>query len=593
MTCARSLPFLVLSLMLHSLAIDVAAGVPLLLVGLLYPKRGEIKKLLIDIQEQDQKTNTVTTVADIRASKTRQRASIVGLTNSIQWLVPKFEKFQPESWWFGAFALMLRLCQSSMMVVFDDQTIQAACASCVAQVAICSQRNLAPYRRPSDNEIALYAQWLVFIWCSMLLLRLIGAVAYLPTFVVGLCCVIPTVAVGARALQATLADIKSEFNHDHEEVDRVVEERKRAYQKGDFILQPVGADKYEQFVVKPFEFGMFYEPTFESVPESLASEGFQMCRSAGKIWAFQVSAADARTHFSAGRLFASSGMRVRVSAGDYLATPFPGAGELAIVSKQAFAQKYAIAVSERLPTVEASVSVPTHAEVLLQWQTTLKSFGKQYQKKGQVHAKLMLDDGILENVVDGVTEARTSYEGGDFIVIGTKGARYVMPALIFSTQYDRLRPELASDLALAEEGFQLYAPSAKIIARAVTEDEVAFRFPSGQFIDRWGSLVYVNAGDFLATPSAAADNEVFAISKNTFGELYEMCSMQTDDALAQSQAMVHWKQVLQREARVYCRVTKVSAKLALDDGEMDDAEPENTNEANPEGVEMTSQAARV
>ena len=87
---------------------------------LIYPKREQIKKILTDIKEQDRKTHTVTTVTEVVASKRRQRASIVELSASVRWLVPKFEKFEPECWWFGAFALVLRLCQSSMMVVFHD-----------------------------------------------------------------------------------------------------------------------------------------------------------------------------------------------------------------------------------------------------------------------------------------------------------------------------------------------------------------------------------------------------------------------------------------------------------------------------------------
>ena len=220
------------------------AGVPLLLVTLLYPKREQIKKILTDIEEQDLKTHTVTTVKEIVASKRRQRASIVELSESIRWLVPKFEKFQPACWWFGAFALVLRLCQSSMMVMFENQSIQAGCASIIAQVAICAQRNLAPYRRASDNEIALYAQWLIFTWCSMLLLRVIGAVAFLPTFVVGLFCVIPTVAVVARALQSARIDIVNEFQLlKQTAVNDSVVTRKRKYQKGDFVLMDVKVRK--------------------------------------------------------------------------------------------------------------------------------------------------------------------------------------------------------------------------------------------------------------------------------------------------------------------------------------------------------------
>ena len=36
------------------------------------------------------------------------------------------------------------------------------------------QSELAPYRRASDNRVALLAHWLVFLWVSTLLLRIVG-----------------------------------------------------------------------------------------------------------------------------------------------------------------------------------------------------------------------------------------------------------------------------------------------------------------------------------------------------------------------------------------------------------------------------------
>ena len=554
------------------------AGVPLLLVVLIYPKREQIKKILTDIKEQDRKTHTVTTVTEVVASKRRQRASIVELSASVHWLVPKFEKFEPECWGYGAFALVLRLCQSSMMVMFDDQSIQAACASMIAQVGICAQRNLAPYRRASDNEIALYAQWLIFIWCSMLLLRVIGAVALLPTFLVGLFCLLPTVAVVARALHSARTDIVNEFQLlRRNSLSAVGVARRQTYQKGDFVLVDVKLRKdgdlvkakEEHFTASAAEFCLRYAPIWGNAPGTVVPSGLQLCRSVGKIWALCISAEDARTHFPGGRFIASSGAEISVAPGDFLAMPFPYGLELSVVPKMDFDRKYSDAVIASAPV--SNNGVPTQAQVLSVWLITLKTSGKLYRKSLKVNAKMAIENGVLENVIDGVVAARTSYTRGDFIAVGSKEKRYVIPALTFAAEYDRLRPAATSDEALAHEGFQSYSPRGRVLARELNDDDLRFYFPSGRFIDRWGGIVTVSAGDYLATPSPALD-EVFAIPRSVFSVMYEPYT-ETDDVLtpSQSEALAYWEGVLQRESRVYCRATSVYAKRALEDGTIEDA----------------------
>ena len=563
--CERSSAILFLSLSGHSSRGLSGAGVPLLLIAIIYPRREQINKLLTDIIEQDEKTNTVTVVRDIRATTQRsQRASIVRLSTTIEWLAPKFQQFLPECWYFGAIALVLRLCQSSMMVVFDNQRIQAACASMVAQAAICTQRHLSPYRRASDNEIALYAQWLIFTWCSIFFLRVIGATAFLATFIVGLFCVVPTVGVAARALQATLTDIECKLIQDDEAAKRANGKTCRAYREGDFILQAGCEDS--QLIVSAMEFALLYEPSFELAPEPSTPEGFQPCYPAGKINALKISANEVKTNFPAARFIASFGAEIRVAAGDFLAMPFHQADELSVIPKEEFPDKYTNAYidSTEIPP-ETNERVLTQVQVLSEWQATLRAFGKRYRKKVKAHAKFATKDGILENVADGVTEARMSFRRGDFIVAGSRGRRHAMPALLFAAEYDRLRPEIASDKALAEEGFQLYASTATIFAREVSEDECAYHFPSGRFVGRWGGIVTVSAGDYLATPSNTAD-AVFAIPKGLFAVLYEMYSQETTEAVSQSEALAYWKGGLQLEARVCCLAKTVRAKRALEDG---------------------------
>ena len=174
----------------------------------MYPHRKNIEKMMREIKQEDQRRGTIVRVKDVRQSKKQRRPSIVDLARSLQWLVPRFEPYEPERWWMGAFNIILRLCQSSMMVVFQDQAIQAPFACCIAQLGVCSQRNLMPYRRQTDNETALFAQWLIFGWCMVLLKRIIGSLASVPSFLVGLVIVLATVALVARSLWTAIDDIK-------------------------------------------------------------------------------------------------------------------------------------------------------------------------------------------------------------------------------------------------------------------------------------------------------------------------------------------------------------------------------------------------
>ena len=177
------------------------------MVGLMFPHRHGIVKIMSNIQESDDAQDTLATIEEVRTKKKTRRASIEDLAVSLQWLESKFEQFQSNRWWFGSLSIVIRLCQSSLMVVFQNQAIQSIFACLIAQVAICSQRNLVPFRRESDNEIALLSQWVIFVWCIVMNMRVTGAFASLPSVLVGLVCVVPTVALIARAWKKTSAEL--------------------------------------------------------------------------------------------------------------------------------------------------------------------------------------------------------------------------------------------------------------------------------------------------------------------------------------------------------------------------------------------------
>ena len=186
------------------------SGVPLLFFLLMLPHRDAIKRIGEAVKQQGVQRNTVASVAQM--SKDRgQRQSLVLLSKEFAYLVPKFEDFAPDCWWMSVFLLVVRLLQTSLMVLFPAQHIQAAFSSSISLVAIFVERELSPYRRPSDNRTAICARWLVFLWSFGLLLRLVHVLGSFPSVFVGLVLVIATVTVGVDSLRIAIKDTKHDL----------------------------------------------------------------------------------------------------------------------------------------------------------------------------------------------------------------------------------------------------------------------------------------------------------------------------------------------------------------------------------------------
>ena len=219
---------------------------------------------------------------------------------------------------------------------------------------------------------------------------------------------------------------------------------------------------------------------------------------------------------------------------------------------------------------------------LAQWRPKLQKDARTCRKITKVHAMLCLEDGTIETIVDGVVEARKRCKRGDFILIGSAGGRYTMNELSFTTRYDRTRPEPAADPSLTKEGFQLYLPSVRIWAHALTNGDVSTSFPTGRFRSRWGGLVTVQPGDTIAMPYPAAD-EIYAIPKRIFAASYALQN-RGHHVPSQNEALAHWQDAVQAKGRVCCRSDSYyferlvsdhpSALLRLDDGHMAEVEDE-------------------
>ena len=111
----------------------------------------------------------------------------------------------------GVFLLVTRLLQTSLMVLFPEQRTQSAFASVVSLTSIVVERELSPYRRSTDNQIAVLARWLVFMWTFGLLLRLVHVLGSFPSVLVGVTLVLASVGIIVWSLRAAFHDTCTEL----------------------------------------------------------------------------------------------------------------------------------------------------------------------------------------------------------------------------------------------------------------------------------------------------------------------------------------------------------------------------------------------
>jgi hypothetical protein len=164
-------------------------GVPLLFYGLLYRRRGTIRVLGEKLRLEEARSGIITLARDIAnntndrndprssavsVTNLKRRASFVGDFKALTYLVDQFESFLPSRWYMSVCFLLLRLSQTTLMTAIPNQLVQTAVVCCITLGAVSTQRELSPYRRPSDNDIALLVHELVFLWVFAMQLRCAG-----------------------------------------------------------------------------------------------------------------------------------------------------------------------------------------------------------------------------------------------------------------------------------------------------------------------------------------------------------------------------------------------------------------------------------
>ena len=100
------------------------SGVPLGQLGLMWRHRKEMVKLMQEMKKVDA-GNTIRKVKYVQKTEKQHRPSVVELADKIVWLAPTFQKFEANRWFAGPLFITMRLCQSSMMLLFNKQSHQA------------------------------------------------------------------------------------------------------------------------------------------------------------------------------------------------------------------------------------------------------------------------------------------------------------------------------------------------------------------------------------------------------------------------------------------------------------------------------------
>lgn len=404
---------------------------------------------------------------------------------------------------------------------------------------------------------------------------------------------ISPIAVGTFLVTMTLGVVVHAFYTAYGDTDRSVIEQIRQdvartasgtifFKKGDVIVRLAHG---QRVAMNAEDFAEQFE--LDPGSSTSAADGFHTFRATGKIWAHELTSEDVATHFPERKMM-SAGSLVTVEPGDVLAVPFPAGGALYRFDKEMFSHKYArmsLSGEQQRPLIEECI--PSQAETLAIWQSKMKS-ASVYRKTVRMNAKVAKEDGFIETIVNGVCESRGPYTKGDYIVIGSRGGRYSMRAIDFSARYDHSEPEPNCDALLAGEGFFAYKPTGTIWAHELSPDEVRRYFPTNKFMGKWGAAIEVGPSDLLAMPHPSG-GEVYAIKNELFHKSYARHTL----IPSETETLAHWEAVMRRDAFVCRKKVTVYAKVAEEDGALNDTTMQQEQRENDAGVDVEAEAGDV
>ena len=191
----------------------------------LHKHREAIDQLVAGLQEHDAQHGTFTFAAELAetaaaeageatSSSTtavgkhpRRPSAVIARAVDLTWLATKIDAFKPRSWWVASMHIVLRIALTSGTVFFTHASAKAAVATLIAITGMCVQLRAAPYRRPSDNDAAVAAAWVLFMWTWVLLMRCSGAVGGEHGFVLGGLLIAATVLLIGGVVRLLVLDV--------------------------------------------------------------------------------------------------------------------------------------------------------------------------------------------------------------------------------------------------------------------------------------------------------------------------------------------------------------------------------------------------
>lgn len=231
------------------------------------------------------------------------------------------------------------------------------------------------------------------------------------------------------------------------------------------------------------EFEALYERNalLTQIEPSLARQGFKPYQSSKRVWAHQLTAAEITRSFPTQRFNSNT-----VAAGQFIVIPFPRGDNITVLSKAQFTKK----ISANNGDMSADNNILSQADAMQRWEATLRHESQIFSKISKIHAKVAIEDGVIETVArNSDIERHESYRKGDYIVCGSHNQKYHMEPHIFATRYEIKTPEPASDAKLAKTGFKLFNATGKVWAHKVSPEEVTTNFPAHQFFGKCESRV--------------------------------------------------------------------------------------------------------
>ena len=223
----------------------------MLMFTAMHQNRHAIQKFGHELRQYNQKRGSGQTANQLIKSK-QARNSFSTLTTEIRWLLPKVEKFRPEQWFTGVLLLVVRLLQTSILALVPNQLAQAAIMCLITLFAVTLQRELSPYRRASDNHVALLAQWLIFTWTFSLMLRIAGVFEkHVAATAIGVILCVATVSVFVVALVLANIDRLNEKRAEQSDSNKESAEQNSCDETGEKDPEEIEAGSSQQGCESP------------------------------------------------------------------------------------------------------------------------------------------------------------------------------------------------------------------------------------------------------------------------------------------------------------------------------------------------------